>query len=61
MMHPRVQDPPAYIEKEAIKLKNEFFAQYDDDDIIPDDAYNKYFIEHGSPEFVKYILDVFGG
>ena len=60
MMYPRLQDPPEHLEAEARKLADAFFAQFDDDDIIPKDAYDRYLREHGSKELVRYLVDIFG-
>ena len=60
MIHPRIQDPPEHLEAEARVLADAFFAQFDDDDIIPKGAYDKYLREHGSKELVRYLIDTFG-
>lgn len=60
MLHPRIQDAPEHLEAEARILADEFFAQFDDDEIIPKEAYGEYLKKHGSKELVRYLIDTFG-
>lgn len=55
MIHCRIADPPEHLEKEAESIAEMFFAQFDDDELIPDDAYGKYLREHGSKELISYL------
>lgn len=55
MIYARRKDPPEHLQLEAEKLANEFFAQFEDDDIVPDGAYSEYFYAHGSEELVQYL------
>lgn len=54
----RIADPPEYLEMEAERIAELFFAQFDDDELIPDDAYGKYLREHGSEELVRYLNSI---
>lgn len=51
----RIADPPEHLEKEAESIAERFFAQFDDDELIPEDAYGKYLREHGSKELLAYL------
>ncbi len=55
MIYCRIADPPEHLELEAEHIADMFFAQFDDDDVIPDDAYSKYLREHGSKELLAYL------
>ena len=58
MNYCRIADPPEHLEKEAERIAEQFFAQFSDDELIPDDAYSNYLREHGSAELVRYLNSI---
>mgnify|MGYP000900925183 CR=1 FL=1 len=52
---------PEELESEARRLAREFFAQYDDDDEIPDGAMTEYFNAHASPAYLAFVEEAYRG
>lgn len=51
----RYADPPEYLEQEAEHIAEMFFAQFADDEVIPEDAYSEFMRKHASKELLAYM------
>ena len=54
----RIAEPSKRVQKEAERLCEQFYAQYDEQDDIPEDAYEKFLYKNGSRELKEYLIAV---
>lgn len=54
----RIAEPSKMVQKKAERLCEQFYAQYDEQDDIPEDAYEKFLYKNGSRELKEYLIAV---
>lgn len=55
VIHYRLANPPEEIQRELEILFDEYYAQFDEDDEVPENGFQQYKLEHGSVGLKAYM------